>query len=571
MQLLESRRLTGPSLLLDRAGAVIEVGLSGGEGPGEIDRAAAAWREEAALLLAALGWQGERLAVRPHAGGASLAFTAPLDVLYAATDVAEAAWAAAEARLSGAAPPPRGDTVERLAAAVRAEANPALCRLAAAAVRRGVQFLWDAEHASVGSGTGCLTWTVSDLPAPDEVDWAAVHDVPVLLVTGTNGKTTTVRLLAAMIAAAGRMPGVTSTDLVTVGSDVVERGDFSGPGGARTLLRDRRVEVAVLETARGGILRRGLAVRKATAALVTNVAADHLGEYGIGDVAALAEAKLVVTRVVEPGGRVVLNADDPVLAALGSGAGRFPAPVARFGLDPEAPALAAHLAAGGEAALLEGDALVLRHGAERREVARVGEIPLAFGGAAPYNLANALGALLLGRAAGLPVAAMAAGLRTFSPDDNTGRANLFEVDGARVLVDYAHNPHGLAALLAWAGSLPAARRLILIGQAGDRDEEALRDLARTAWSFRPDRVVVKELTAMLRGRELGEVPAILEDELRRSGAPADAVERAPGEVEGVRAALAWGRPGDLLVLLVHTDRDEVMDLLRAPRPAERQP
>src|SRR5206468_3212752 len=143
-------------------------------------------------------------------------------------------------------------------------------------------------------------------------------DVPTALVTGTNGKTTTVRLLGAIAAAAGRVAGVTSTDRVTVGDQVVAVGDYSGPNGARTVLRDRRVEVAFLELARGGILRRGLAVPRAHVALVTNVANDHLGEFGIFDVPALADTKMVVARAVGPAGRVVLNADDPLLLERGA-------------------------------------------------------------------------------------------------------------------------------------------------------------------------------------------------------------------------------------------------------------
>ncbi|HEV2844817.1 MAG TPA: cyanophycin synthetase, partial [Thermoanaerobaculia bacterium] len=130
------------------------------------------------------------------------------------------------------------------------------------------------------------------------------------------------------------------------------------------------------------------------------------------------------------------------------------------------------------------------------------------------------------------------------------------------LVDYAHNPHGLTALLDLARSLPAERRLLVIGQAGDRDDEALRELAGIAWSFQPDRVIVKEMESLLRGRQAGEVPEILEDELRRLGAGPETLQRAGSDPEAARMALEWARPGDLLVLLVHTQRDEVLEMVR---------
>ncbi|HXO20661.1 MAG TPA: Mur ligase family protein, partial [Thermoanaerobaculia bacterium] len=337
MRLLDSRRLTGPNLLLDRAGAVVDVALA----PAEVPAAIELWRGCARRLLEAVGWEREKLAARRFPGGASLAFTAPIDALYAATEVNEAAWAMAEAALAkpSVAPADLEAVAALLRTAIAAESNPALLALERAAAVHGVAFLADADCASVGLGAGSLAWPVRGLPDPAAVDWSRVRDVPVVLVTGTNGKTTTVRLLAAMLAVSGKVAGFTSTDRIEVGGKVLERGDYSGPGGARTLLRDPRVEAAVLETARGGILRRGLAVRSADAALVTNVAADHLGDLGVHDLRTLAEAKLVVARAVPPRGRLVLPAADRELAMQGPKSGG--APILWFGLDPAAPPIAA--------------------------------------------------------------------------------------------------------------------------------------------------------------------------------------------------------------------------------------
>jgi len=575
----EARRLTGPNLLSYRPGAVVDVPLGGAseEGP-DAEATIAAWRRHARRMLDALGWRDEELAVRRFASGASLFASAPIDALYTATEVVDWAWEAA----AGGAAPDAGTfaaAAERLRSAAAAERLPALLALRDAAAAHGVAFLADDDLATVGLGAGSRTWPRGELPPPAAVDWAAVHDVPVALVTGTNGKTTTVRLTAAMLAAAGRTAGMTTTDYIAVGPTLLDAGDFSGPGGARTLLRDRRVEAAVLETARGGLLRRGLALGRVTAAAVTNIAADHLGDYGVEDLAGLAEAKLLVTRAVAPEGRAVLNADDPQLAARGS---RGPSPVTWTSLGPGfgrglGPGphggaridLAAHLAAGGDAVLLDGDKLVLARGAGRREVvAALSEVPVAFGGAAPYNVANALAAIGLAAALGVPIEAMAPGLAAVGADgnedgaDNPGRGCLMEIDGFHVLLDYAHNPHGLAALFELAATLRAKRRLLLLGQAGDRDDQAIRDLARTAWRLRPDRVILKELPTMLRGRQLREVPAILEDELLKLGARREGLAHAATELEAVRQALAWARPGDLLLLLVHTDREEAMAMLR---------
>ncbi len=553
MLLLDSRRLTGPNLLWDHEGAVLDVALA----PEEADAAIAAWRREARRLLDAVGWTGEETAVRRFAGGASLALSAPIDALYAATEINDEAWAAATVSPNASQ---AEDPVERLRAAIERERNPALLALRAAAEARSVAFLSDDELASVGLGIGSLAWPVNALPRPDEVPWDQVRDIPVVLVTGTNGKTTTVRLLAAMVRSAGLTAGATSTDRVEVGGEILDRGDFSGPEGARRVLRDRRVEVAILETARGGILRRGLAVRRADVALVTNVAADHLGEQGIGDLESLADTKMVVTRVVGADGHAVLNADDPLLIAR---AGGVAGTVVWFSLDPERSPVHQRLGAEETAWVLRGGELERWSGGWKQMVSTVDDIPIAFSGAARHNVANALAALAAGSSLLLPDDALLRGLRHVrgTPEDNPGRGNLIELDNVKILLDYAHNPHGIAAVLGIAANLTARRRLILLGQAGDRDDASLRDLARAAWRLSPDRVVIKELPEMLRGRQPGEVPAILEDEIRKLGAGDEMIGRATTEMEAVREALAWARKGDLLLLLVHTQREEVLALL----------
>jgi len=560
MPLLDSRRLTGPGLLLDRPGAVVDVTID----DANRDEMIAAWHRNATRMLEAVGWSGETLSTRSFDGGANLALSAPPDALYAATELNEWAWKSAEADVTGATPPALEHEAARIREAIRAESNPQLLALRSMARRREVTFLHGEDQVSVGTGTGVMVWPDRQIPSPDAVSWSRVHDVPLVLVTGSNGKTTIVRLLAAMLTQGGRIPGTTSTDGVKVGDRWLDRGDYSGPSGARMVLRDREVETAVLETARGGILRRGLPVERADVAIITNIADDHLGEFGVQSLADLAETKLVAARAVRASGRVVLNADDPILAGARD---RFSAAVIWFSLDSNRPEIRDHLAGGGRAALLADDALVLANGAERTTVARLPEVAITLGGGAIHNVANALAAIAAANALHLPVEVMRKALQWFGQDidDNPGRANLIELGGIKLLIDFAHNPHGMAALSATAATLPSRRRLVMLGQAGDRSDAAIRELADAAMTLRPDYAVVKELDRYLRGRAAGEIPGLLMDQLRRRGMPAEAVSLSGSEVAAVRHALEWAQPGDLLVLPIHQDRAEVLALIERLR------
>jgi cyanophycin synthetase len=562
LKLLDSRRVTGPGILLDGPGAVMDVAL---DAPTR-DRAIEAWRDAATRMLAAVGLPGAQLRSRYFQGGATLGFTAPPDTLYTATELNEWAWASAEAAIAGSGAPAMEPDAARLRAALELERNPAMLALRTAAHGRGVNFLAGEEAVSVGSGTGVRVWPERELPHPDQVPWDRVHDVPIALVTGSNGKTTVVRLLAAMATEAGRVAGTTTTDGVALQGRFLEESDFSGPSGARKLLRQPEVETAVLETARGGLLRRGLAVEHAQASVVTNIAADHLGEFGVQTLAQLAETKLLVARAVGAGGRVVLNADDPVLAKAGA---RVAAQLAWFTLDPANPLVRTHVDGGGTAAVVDGSSLVLIERGRRTILVSADSMPMTLGGAARYNVANALAAAAAAGALGIDHGAIRQALERFgrSPADNPGRANVIELGGAHLFLDYVHNPHGMAALATALERFPARRRLVLLGQAGDRDDTSIRELARGALALRPDRVVLKEMEAYLRGRAPGEVSRLMTAALTDAGYSREAITAAPTELDAVRAALAWAEPGDLLVLGIHQDRRAVMTFLESLRGA----
>lgn len=546
MRLLDSRRLTGPNAVWEHPGAVIDVRF------GDIDPelVIGAWQHAVRRLLDEVGWRDESFCVRRFTGGASLAISAPVDALYTATEINDAAWDAARDMIEGGQRQLLLRVARQLREDVRDEERPRLQRLLREARERAVPALVDTEAVSLGLGCRSVCWELADVPHPDDVDWQRLGTIPVCLVTGTNGKTTSVRLLSAIGAAAGLVTGVSSTDWLALGGEVLDRDDYAGPQGARTILRHPRCELAILETARGGLLRRGLAVEHANAALITNIAADHMGEFGVHDLDELADVKWTVTRALDADSVLVLNADDPQLVAR---AQRTPARLVWFSPNPKNPVLAAHVAAGGSAVTVQRGRIMLLQGSLAEAVIPVKRVPITFGGAAAHNVVNALGAAGLAHGLGMATDHIAAGLASLAADDNPGRANRYQRGGVEVWLDFAHNPHGLEALVAMLQRLPARRRLLIIGQAGDRSDGDIRDLAVAAGSGF-DRVLIKRLEGHARGREPGEVAALLRQAFRDAGYGSRQLSIVASELGALRAALRWAQSGDQVLFLAHEDK-----------------
>ena len=580
----ESRRLTGANRDSDTA-AVVLVPL----GPAASDGAAhGRWIAQVVSMCAALHWPAPLPRVRAHQTGVLLAFAAPPAMLFTATEVNEWAWerAAAGHPEHGAAgfdlaQPAAEHAVAHFARRAALERSGPLQRLAAAAQERGLMFLDDDDTVSVGEGQGSVSYARAALPLPMDVPWDRLFAVPKVLVTGSNGKTTTSRLLAAMATAAGLSPGLCSTEGVVVAGRTVAQGDYAGPAGARAVMRHADVNAAVLETARGGILRRGLAVPRADVAVITNVSADHLGEHGVDSVEDIAEVKLVLAHAVREWGTLVLNGEDHILLRA---AASFPHSQgtrwALFGRDHDTAILQVVRQHGGSTCGVRAGRLVLNLQGLETDLGAVGDMPLSLGGAAAFNIENLAAAALAAAVLGWPFAAVQSALQTFGahPDDNPGRLQRIQHRGAMVLMDYAHNPDGLAQLLTVARTLLAdrgaglapARLGLLLGQAGNRDDQAVGDLARAAAAFAPDRVLIKELPQMLRGRAPGSVPALIQQALLQAGLPAEGLVQVADEEAAALQLLDWAQPGDVVVLPLHTTdvRERVQAVLRSDLGAD---
>jgi len=333
--------------------------------------------------------------------------------------------------------------------------------------------------------------------------------IPVIAVTGTNGKTTTTRLIAHLVRTGGRTPGWSSTDGIFIDGVEVESGDWSGPGGAGRVLADPSVQVAVTETARGGILLRGVGTAVNDVSVVTNISADHLGLLGVHTLEQLAEVKSVIVRITRPSGWTVLNADDPLVRAMRSVSRAKPW---FFSPDPDNHYLADALDAGGRAiTVIDGRIVILGRGHDPTDVLGLGEVPVTMAGASAVNTANALAATAAAVAVGVPLDAVRQGLRTFTTgaEHNAGRLNVYAVDGTTVVLDLAHNEASLASLLSVAGALrlPGGDLAVVLGTAGDRPDEAIHAMGAMA-ARAADRLVVARRTKYTRGRPAGEMEAI---------------------------------------------------------------
>jgi cyanophycin synthetase len=402
--------------------------------------------------------------------------------------------------------------------------------------------------------------------------------IPIIAVTGTNGKTTTSRMISNIFKGMGRKVGMTSTDGVVIDQRLVIKADASGPRSARMVLQNPRVDMAVLEVARGGILREGLGYERNDVAVVINVQPDHLGLRGIDTVEQLADVKAVLVEAVPRDGHAVLNADDPLVREMRR---RCSGAVVWFSMeDPGSESremIDNHCRRGGKAVVLEpsdrGEMIVVRHGPRSMQIAYTHLLPATFGGKARMNVQNTLAATAAAFAAGAPLHDIRRGLRSFSTNYylSPGRLNEIDVNGIHVIVDYCHNAPGMLMLgdfvdrygesLDQSSDLARPQRMGIIATAGDRRDEDMIELGAIA-ARHFDVVVVRE-DVSLRGRKAGETARLVAKGVKQSmadGARCRTVDIVRDEVKAVRHAMSRANRGDLVVVCVDKHAAVVQEL-----------
>jgi len=557
MKIVDTRRITGPSLFTNNSGAMLDIDIPNIRQ----DEFLQVWHQSIQYVLSGVGWSKESTSTRHFEGGLSLFISAPIDALYSACAVNETAFELALLVLNGGELYLDSGKFTELKKEISDELNPVLIELNNAADLHNIRFLQSDDIVSVGTGTGSQQFIVENIPSIAEIDWNSVHDVRVVLITGTNGKSTTVRLMESIMVQAGIKSGASSTDGIRINLETVETGDYSGPEGARATLRNNDVETAILEVARGGILRRGLPVMNVQAAIITNVAVDHFGDYGVNSIEDMVATKFVIRYGLSKDGILVLNADDNKIVKY---AQCVTHEICWFSLDSSNRIIVDHINKGNRACVIEDEQIVYYTKGKKSVIINYHQIPLTMNGAAVYNIENSLGAVALAKALDIDDEHIIKSLSEFgiSNDDNPGRANIYNKNGIKILMDFAHNPHGMDALATLVNNISSKRVMLLIGQAGDRSNDDITNLVNSSAKINPDKVIISEIPNYLRGRELGEVPALISRNFKHNGLSEKAMIYTNNMLEGVKKTLEIAEKGDLLVLLCLDQKKEILQYLK---------
>lgn len=371
------------------------------------------------------------------------------------------------------------------------------------------------------------------------------HSIPIVSVTGTNGKTTTTRLIAHVLKTQGKSVGMTTTSGIYIGEQCILRGDNTGSVSARLLLSNKSIDAAVLETARGGIIRKGLGYDLADIGVITNISEDHLGLDGIDTLEDLAFVKSLVIEAVKPNGYAVINADDKFADYFLK---RAKSEVILFSKDKKNPLLNAHIEQGNMAVFMDNNEIKMIKKGAKIHLIKIEDVPITYGGMLECNVENCLAAVAALFGLNMPLEIIESGLRSFLPDTelNAGRFNIFDMGEFKVMLDYGHNPAGIKEAVKFIKKLDAKRFVGIIGMPGDRQDSSINSAAKIcAEAF--ERLYIKE-DADLRGRDAGEVAQIFYDVVIKSGTPKENVEIVYSEVKALEKAILDAQPGDFIVM-----------------------
>ncbi|MEX0720313.1 MAG: cyanophycin synthetase, partial [Balneolaceae bacterium] len=381
--------------------------------------------------------------------------------------------------------------------------------------------------------------------------------IPIIAITGTNGKTTTARLITHTLSQRGNQVGMTSTDGLVINGEMILEGDYSGPEGAKTVLQDSSIDYAVLEVARGGILRRGLGYKQSDVAVVTNISNDHLGEGGINTIKAMARLKGTIVEALKPSGYAVLNADDELVLTLKD---KARGTVILFSLKHENPILRQHHREGNPVVTIYKGSVVIEVNNSLQIIADVDDIPITLKGAAIFNIENVLAAVAAGYTLGLSEEEIRAGIISFNPsiEQSPGRVNLIEMNGFKVMIDYGHNVESIKATGEMLPKISTGRKIRTADGTGNRRSEDIIEFGEVIAEFY-DHTIVTDTHP--KHRKVGETAALVKKGLLKGGCDEKQIEVIIDDREAMKKALKIATPGDIVVLQANNVKQLIEDVL----------
>ncbi|QIW11094.1 Mur ligase family protein [Francisella sp. LA112445] len=549
-----SRRLVGPNLFFKETGTVLDVPLVKNR-----EELTKLFYQEAEKFLPALGWEQIKITHKFFNNGVRFAFIAPVDITMPACDVIDFAWLSAREGFETGKFKSIEEAKKELMPAIDEDKNLTYRKLYELAKSKGFNAFRDKNKAFIGSGTGCYEFDLTK-DSIDDIKWKDIYDIPAVIVTGTNGKTTTVRLTDYICRIAGKVTGYTSTDWVKVNDELIDEGDYSGPTGHQFVLTNKKVEVALLESARGGLLKRGLIETFVNAAAVTNVSADHLGEDGIETVAELAEAKSIVFRTMGKGSHAIINLDNAYMKERFDTLDCDKIVVTQ---NPQDHNMEYYLSKADYACIVENGNFVWVDGDSKTTIIPVADAPLTVRGFAKHNIENAMIAVCLSFKLGIDLDTVAKALKSYTNDTkvNRGRANIFEWDNKVAVVDYAHNEAGIDALLNMMKAYDkGGKTYLMIGTTGDR-KYLIPGINDVILKHNIDFIVLKETEMYLRGAEPMELPLLIRKDLDDKGFDISKTYVSHGELEGVKYIVDKLEDNDMAILCCQAEVADVIEYL----------
>lgn len=563
-----SSRLLGQNRFFDVPGAVMDISLT------ENNQAVAdLYQAELIKLLDLLPIKDYSVKVQVFSSGVNIAMSYPYDLLMVACDILDWVWYDVVDLLDKELAINLERSQRRFKARIKDNQQLLLRRIYDKARKKQLNFLVHDDLLILGSGVTQFRTKLNLISKISDIPWKQIANIPCVLITGTNGKTTTTRLTEFICRRAKLKSGYCSSDWVMVNGKQVINGDLSGPTGHQQVLMHPKVEVAILEVARGGLVKRGLLPNYVTAATITNISHDHIGQSGINNLSDLAQAKGIVYQAIKADGIAVVNLDDAHICDLSLVNSRK----AYLSTKLSENQISTYLNASNFVVFLEDGKIVIKTLQEKLTLNKIDSLPITIYGLAHYNNENVLHAVALCFSLGLSSAQISHGLARFGADEksNFGRWNHYtSMNHGHLVVDLAHNPVGLANILELAQGFRRLKNLtgkfgLLYGNTADR-RETIPEIVALIIRYEVEEVTIKEFQTALRGSQVGEMPVLFYNELIQQGFPATQIKIIANEVDAVNMILTQAKPEDFHLLCVHEHITEITTQLRGIINAEKR-